>query len=72
MKRALIILCVLFLACDRADELLASAVLEALAEPAVPHSDHAADCARGEARMLSPDVQATVDCRHIDAGRRAR
>jgi hypothetical protein len=68
VKFAIALLCLLLLACGRADELLAAAVLEALAEPR-PHSEHAADCARGADRMAGPGIQLLVHCEHVDAGR---
>jgi hypothetical protein len=72
MTRIILIACVLFIGCDRADELLAAAVLEAIADRPVAHSDHAVDCAKGLDRYIAPGVQATIDCRPLDAGRRTR
>jgi len=69
VKRAILILCCLFLACDRADELLAAAVLEALADKPVKPGEHAADCARGADQYLAPNVLRTVRCQPVDAGR---
>jgi hypothetical protein len=69
MTRAVLLACVFFLGCDRADELIAAAVVEALAEPQ-RHSAHAADCAEGKARMGGRNIQLTVDCRRGDGGAR--
>jgi len=69
MMRVVLLACVLFLGCDRADELIAAAVLEALAEPP-KHSAHAADCAEGKARMGGRNIPMTVDCRRGDGGAR--
>jgi len=69
LRRAVIVVCCLFLACDRADELLAAAVLEALADKPVKPGEHAADCAKGADRMAAPHIQMLVHCRPVDAGR---
>ena len=69
MTRAVLLACVLFLGCDHADELIAAAVLEALAEPP-KHSDHAADCAKGVPRYGAPNIVLTVDCQRGDGGAR--
>lgn len=62
MIRFLLIACVIAVGCDRADELIAAAVLEALAEPPKRPTGHAADCAKGADRMAAPGVALTVHC----------
>lgn len=69
MRRAFLILCVLFLACDRADELLIAGLLEAFAEAPAKPGEHAADCAKGADQYLAPNVLRTINCNPIDAGR---
>jgi len=65
MTRAVLIACVLFLACERADELLVAGIQAVLEEPPVKLSGHAVDCARGADRMAAPHMLLTVDCSHL-------
>lgn len=61
MIRPLILICVLAIGCDRADELILSAMLESLSDPP-PVPSYAKDCAKGYPRFAAPQIMLAVDC----------
>lgn len=68
MRRALVIACVLFVACDtpRVDQLLASSLAILLEEPPrKPKSAPPSHCADGAQQYAAPNVQLTIDCRRM-------